>query len=117
MAAMSMASRVSIMTATSSVSVLPPFVAAEEAALVIEDDLVEIIVVVEERQAQRFRVALQRPRHEGADHEPAGHERRVRRRRQMGAMAHQRTKIAPVDKHDAEIAVPADHVQRVEREG
>ena len=92
-------------------------VAAEETSLVIEDDLIEVVVVVEEWQPQRLGVALERTRHEGADDEPTGHEGRMGRRRQMGAMAHQRPQVAPVDAHHAEIAMPADGIQRIEREG
>ena len=94
--AISSASRVSIITAYSSVAgfdcwstffsalgcgpcVKPPgmqrdhagmdVVAAEEIARVIENDFVVVVVVVEERHLHRARVGLERPRHEGADDE------------------------------------------------
>src|SRR3546814_9477102 len=47
-------------------------VAAEEVAGVVENDFVEIVVVVEERHLDCAGIALERPRHEGADDEPAG---------------------------------------------
>src|SRR6266508_283268 len=85
MAAMSMASRVSIMTATSSVSVLPPLAGVLVAALKalgcgpwVKPDGCTVI---------------------------------------MPGWMLSRPQIAPVDAHDAEIAVPADRIQWIEREG
>ena len=91
-------------------------VAAEEVARVIEDDFVVVVVVVEERHLERLRVGLERPRHERADDEARRQERRVRRRRQVIAMTHQRTDVAHVESHRRELAVPADRIERVERD-
>jgi hypothetical protein len=89
-------------------------VAAEEVAGVIEQQLVVVVVVVEERHLERAGVGLERPRHEGADDEALGDESRVRGRRQVVAMAHQRPDVAHVDARDAQITVPAGRIQRVE---
>src|SRR5437870_11351636 len=50
------------------------------------------------------RIRLDRARHEGAHDEVAADERRVRRRRKLEAMAHQRSSVANIDAHDAHIA-------------
>ena len=92
-------------------------VAAEEIAVVIEDHLVEVVVVVEERHLQRRRIGLERPRHEGADDEAVADPGRVRRRRQVIAVAHQRPDVLDVEPHRHQIAVPAHGVQRIERIG
>jgi hypothetical protein len=49
---------------------------------VIEDHFVEIVVGMEERHLERAGIALDRPRHEGADDEAVGHEGRMHRGRQ-----------------------------------
>jgi hypothetical protein len=44
-------------------------VAAEKIAVVIEDHLIIVVVVVKERNLDRSGIGLERSRHEGADHE------------------------------------------------
>src|SRR5205085_9158393 len=57
-----------------------------------------------------------RARAEGAHHEAAGDERGVRRGRHVEAVAAQRTNVTPVEPHRRERSVPADGVERIERE-
>ncbi|MDT4851752.1 hypothetical protein FQZ97_859490 [compost metagenome] len=79
----------------------------------VEQHFIVVVVVVIEGHLERARIALHWPRSEGADHEAIGDEGGVRRWRQVVAMAHQRTDIAPVEPHHAVVAMPADHIQRV----
>ena len=90
-------------------------VLTEEIAVVIEEELVVVRIAMEEGDAQRVRVLLERPRQEAAHHGALGHERRVRARRQMGAVAHDGPDVAHVDLPGREIALPAHHVDRIER--
>src|SRR5450759_2451732 len=90
-------------------------VAREEIARVIEDYFIIVIVVVEERNFDGAGIGFEWPRHERAYHETLGDEGRMRRRRQMIAVAHERTDVAHVDARYAEIAVPADGVEWIER--
>jgi hypothetical protein len=89
-------------------------VAREELARVIEQHLVVIVVVVEERHLQRVRgrsrTGAARKVHTT---KRPGHEGRVDRRRQMIAVRHQRPDITPVDAHGHEVALPAHRVERV----
>jgi len=90
-------------------------VATEKIARVIEEHLVVVVVVVEERHLERARIGLEGTRGERADHETVGEERGVRRRRQVIPVARQRPQVAHVQPHHGQLAVPADRIERVER--
>src|SRR5450432_3565004 len=91
-------------------------VAAKELAGVIEDDLVVVVVVMEERHLDRSRIALEGARGKRADHKAIRREGRVDRGRQMVAMAHHRPEVLDVDATGAQVAVPTRGVERIERE-
>ena len=90
-------------------------VAAEEIPGMIENDLVVIVVIVEERHFQGSRVGFERPRRERTDHEPIRQKSRVSGRRQVIAVAHQWPDVANIEAHDGQLAMPAHRIKRIER--
>ena len=90
-------------------------VAREEFSLVVENQFVVVIIVVKERYFQRIRIRFEGSGDEGANNKPTRKKRRVCRRRQVVAMAHQRAYVAPVYAHRCKVALPAHRIQGVER--
>jgi len=70
---------------------------------------------MEEGDAQRLGVLLQRTRQKTAHHRALGQKRGVCARRQVRAMAHDRPDVAHVDLPHGEVALPSHHVDGVER--
>ena len=90
-------------------------VAAEEVAVVVEDELVVVGVAVIEGHAEGVIVLFEGPGDEAANDGSAGDERGVRAGRQVRAMAVHGPDIAHVDLPHGEIALPSHDVHGVER--
>jgi hypothetical protein len=92
-------------------------VAAEKRAPVVKNNLVKIVIVMEERHLERARIGFERSGYERADYETVGHESGMGRRWQVIPMAHHGPDIAPVHPHRAQVAFPANCIQRIVRKG
>jgi hypothetical protein len=91
--------------------------AAEEVAVVVEEQLVVVDVGVVEGHPQRPRLGLERARGEGGDVEATAPEGGVDARRQVVAGADHRPEVGHVQPERRQVALPADDVQRMVREG
>src|SRR3989442_11990964 len=88
---------------------------AEEAPPMVEENLVIVHVPMVERNVQRLRIALQRPRDERRDEHAPGLKGYMHAGRQVIPRADHRPEIAYVELGHPEIALPPDHVHRMER--
>src|SRR3989441_13119243 len=88
---------------------------AEETPPMVEENFVIVHVPVVERDSQRLRIALQRPRDERRDEHAPGLKGYMHAGRQVIPRAHYRSEIAHVELGHPEIALPPDHVHRMER--
>ena len=88
---------------------------ARDAAAVQEADLVVVHVAVVVRQARGLAVALQRARHEVAEHPAVGAEQPERRGRNVVAVRGRGPEVGVVEAEREQVALPADHVERVVR--
>src|SRR3954453_5231509 len=90
-------------------------VLTEEIAVVVEEELVVIGIAMEERDPQGFGILFERAGQETAHHGAFGEKSRMGAGWEVGAVAHNRPNIPHVDFPDSQIALPADHVNGVER--
>src|SRR3989475_12699528 len=90
-------------------------VPAEEAPPMVEENFVVVHVPMVERDVQCLRIALQRTRDERRDEHAPSLKGHMHAGRQVIPRAHYRPEIAYVELGHPEIALPPDHVHRMER--